>query len=29
LQHAARDLGPVGHDWETGHGLIRLPALVD
>jgi hypothetical protein len=29
LQSAARDLGPVGHDWETGHGLIRLPALAD
>jgi hypothetical protein len=21
----ARDLGDPGHDWETGHGLIRLP----
>ena len=21
----ARDLGTPGHDWETGHGLIRLP----
>jgi subtilisin family serine protease len=25
LRAAARDLGPPGHDWETGHGLIRLP----
>jgi subtilisin family serine protease len=22
---SALDLGPPGHDWETGHGLIRLP----
>ncbi len=27
MQEAARDLGPRGHDWETGHGLARLPAL--
>jgi subtilisin family serine protease len=25
MQAAARDLGPVGHDYETGYGLIRLP----
>jgi hypothetical protein len=25
LQSAALDLGPPGHDSETGHGLIRLP----
>jgi hypothetical protein len=25
LLHAARDLGPVGHDDETGYGLIQLP----
>jgi hypothetical protein len=25
LQGAARDLGPPGHDWETGFGLVRLP----
>jgi subtilisin family serine protease len=25
LQAAARDLGPPGHDWETGYGLVRLP----
>jgi subtilisin family serine protease len=25
LLHAAHDLGPVGHDDETGYGLIRLP----
>ena len=25
LRAAALDLGPQGHDWETGHGLIRLP----
>lgn len=25
LHAAALDLGPVGHDWETGYGLIRLP----
>jgi hypothetical protein len=26
LCDAARDLGPPGHDYETGYGLIRLPA---
>lgn len=27
LLHAhALDLGPQGHDWETGHGLIQLPS---
>ena len=25
LREAALDLGPPGHDWETGYGLIRLP----
>ncbi len=25
LQQAAQDLGPPGHDFETGYGLIRLP----
>jgi subtilisin family serine protease len=25
LVSAALDLGPRGHDWETGHGLVRLP----
>jgi len=25
LRESALDLGPQGHDWETGHGLIRLP----
>jgi hypothetical protein len=25
LRNAARDLGPPGHDWETGYGLLRLP----
>ncbi len=25
LQDLARDLGPPGHDYETGYGLIRLP----
>ena len=24
LQESARDLGPPGHDWETGYGQIRL-----
>ena len=24
----ARDLGPSGHDCETGYGLVRLPALA-
>jgi subtilisin family serine protease len=27
LQKSARDLGPVGHDCETGYGLVRLPTL--
>ncbi len=27
LQEAAHDLGPRGHDWETGYGQVRLPAL--
>jgi subtilisin family serine protease len=27
LIKSARDLGPPGHDWETGYGLIGLPAL--
>jgi subtilisin family serine protease len=26
LHEAARDLGPKGHDLETGHGQVRLPA---
>jgi subtilisin family serine protease len=25
MRQAARDLGPRGHDWETGYGLIQLP----
>lgn len=25
LRQAARDLGPMGHDAETGHGLLTLP----
>lgn len=25
LQTAARDLGPAGHDWETGYGMAQLP----
>jgi subtilisin family serine protease len=25
MQKAAVDLGPAGHDYETGYGLIRLP----
>jgi subtilisin family serine protease len=25
MRSAARDLGPPGHDWETGYGLIHLP----
>jgi subtilisin family serine protease len=29
LRTAARDLGPPGHDWETGHGQVRLPAITD
>jgi subtilisin family serine protease len=26
LQASALDLGPPGHDYETGYGLVRLPA---
>lgn len=26
LLHSAHDLGPAGHDWETGYGMIALPA---
>jgi subtilisin family serine protease len=25
LRRASCDLGPMGHDWETGHGLLRMP----
>ena len=25
MRQTARDLGPPGHDWETGYGLVRLP----
>ena len=25
LSGAANDLGPPGHDWETGYGQVRLP----
>jgi subtilisin family serine protease len=25
MRQAARDLGPPGHDWETGYGLVTLP----
>jgi hypothetical protein len=25
IRASARDLGPPGHDWETGYGLIHLP----
>jgi subtilisin family serine protease len=25
LQRWARDLGPPGHDWETGFGMVALP----
>jgi subtilisin family serine protease len=28
LQNSALDLGPPGHDWETGYGRIRLPNAV-
>ena len=24
MREAALDLGPAGHDWETGYGLMRL-----
>lgn len=27
LTRWARDIGPVGHDWETGHGMLALPQL--
>ncbi|HYV37277.1 MAG TPA: S8 family serine peptidase [Gemmataceae bacterium] len=27
LAGQARDLGPIGHDCETGHGLLHLPAI--
>jgi subtilisin family serine protease len=27
LRQSARDLGPPGHDFETGYGLIQLPFL--
>jgi hypothetical protein len=26
LRHAAHDLGPPGPDFETGYGLINMPA---
>ncbi len=29
LRAAAVDLGPRGHDWETGFGLIRLPEMPE
>jgi len=25
MRQTARDLGPPGHDWETGYGLVVLP----
>ncbi len=28
LRQASSDLGPLGHDWETGHGLLRLPTCT-
>jgi subtilisin family serine protease len=28
LRHAAHDLGPPGHDYETGYGLIALPSVA-
>jgi len=28
MHTAALDLGPRGHDCETGYGLIRLPEMV-
>ena len=28
MQHSAQDLGPAGHDFETGYGLIRLPQTL-
>jgi hypothetical protein len=27
LEKSARDLGPPGHDWETGHGMISLERI--
>jgi len=27
MRQSARDLGPKGHDWETGYGLVHLPAI--
>jgi Subtilase family len=27
LRRASSDLGPMGHDWQTGHGLLRAPVL--
>jgi hypothetical protein len=29
LRQAALDLGPEGHDHETGYGLAQLPPLND
>jgi subtilisin family serine protease len=28
LGRAARDLGPLGHDCQTGHGLLRAPSAT-
>ncbi len=28
MQESALDLGPAGHDFETGYGLIRLPRTL-
>jgi subtilisin family serine protease len=28
MTDGARDLGPPGHDWETGYGMIHLPAVA-
>jgi subtilisin family serine protease len=28
LRASAVDLGPPGHDWETGYGMIHLPELA-
>jgi subtilisin family serine protease len=28
MQESAQDLGPAGHDYETGYGLIRLPRTI-
>lgn len=25
MRQAAKDLGPPGHDWETGYGMIAMP----